>query len=206
MLVALSSCREIEPFTPPTEFSGYQINGTVETSGGMPLEGVPIRMFYQFGARVVPEDTARVFISEAADSIRIFVYDSEGRPVRRFDVPDAVGWLPRNIWDERDSTNATVKNGLYTISVSIDGQTVKQYTWLVDGKICATSDANGEFSITNRHLPLGKIANRYDDQGQFFGAYIILSSVHLRASHAGVERIHILQLTRDQITRVRIIF
>src|SRR5712692_8620042 len=113
----VSSCREIEPVSPGQVFSGYQINGIVTNASGIPLEGIELRLFYEYGVRYPAQDTAQLFVSDSVNTIQAEVFDGEARLVRSFSIARFTGYLRRKIWDEKDSTSQSVKSGLYTIIV-----------------------------------------------------------------------------------------
>lgn len=205
LAIVLSSCREIEPVSPQVPFSGYQIEGIVTTSNGFPLEGVEIRLFYQYGNQFPAQDTGCVFVPDSVNNIQAAVSDFDGNIVRRFTVPNLFWCIPRNIWDGRDSTSALMKNGLYTIAVYFNGSLAKQYKWLVDARLTAVTNGNGQFLIPKCCLPVEEIVDLYDSLGAYDGTFDITSEVALRASTTNARRTVFLTLLKDRITRINII-
>lgn len=202
--VAFLSCREIEPFSPPTVFSGYQLEGNVTTANGFPLQGVEIRLFYLNGNRYPARDTTRLLVTDSIAVIQAIVMDSVNSIVRRFSVLPQTGYLPRRLWDEKDSTGAEVKNGLYTIRVYFNGYLVLQYRWLVDERLTAVTNANGQFLIPKRCLPVGEIVDRYNSLGEYDGTFDITEDIVLHVATSSAQRTVFLTLRKDQITRILI--
>lgn len=202
--VALSSCREIEPVAPGGTFSGYQLNGIVTNSSGIPLEGIEFRMFYEYVNGFSARDTGRVLVADTVSAIQVDVFDSEGNRVRSFPVVPSPGYLRRNIWDQKDSTTGDVKSGLYTIIVYLNGFFARQYTWLVDGNVSAVTDQNGQFTIPKNCLPIGNVVDLYDSLGSYVGTSQIIATIRLVVSSPSLPGFILVTLFFNQITRISI--
>ena len=196
----LSSCREIEPVSPGEMFSGYQLNGIVTNSSGIPLEGIEFRMFYEYVNGFSPRDTGRVLVSDTVTAIQVEVFDSEGSRLRSFSVVPSPGYLQRNIWDQKDSTARDVKSGLYGIIVYFNGNFARQYTWVVDGNVSAVTDRDGQFTIPKSCLPIANIVDLYNPQGSYTGTSEIIATIRL--SSPGVPGSIFVTLSLNQITRI----
>ena len=200
IVVVLTCCREIEPFSPSGPFFGYQVNGIVTNANGVPLEGVSLRLFYEYGGRYAALDTAQLRVYDTLNTIRVEVFDADDKLVRWFTVLPYSGYLQRNVWDEKDSTASDVKSGLYRMLVYFNTSLVKQSRWLVDGKVSAVTDVSGQFSILNSSLPVGEIVDLYDQQGSYFGTYEILPTIRLVVPSAPGSVL--VTLFQNQITRI----
>ncbi len=202
---ALSSCREIEPLPRGEVFYGYQLNGVVTNSSGIPQAGIEFRMFYQYLNGFSPRDTDRVLVLDTVSAILVEVFDSENNRLRSFPVFPSPGYVQRNIWDQKDSTSRDVKSGLYTIRVYLNGSFARQYAWLVDGNVTAVTDLDGQFTISKSSFPIGYIVDLYDTQGFYTGTSEIIATIRLVISSPSVPGFILVTLALNQITRINII-
>jgi hypothetical protein len=206
LVCAVCSCRDIQPFSPSGSISGYRVEGAVTDGAGRGLAGAEVRMFYEFGARVAPLDTSRVMVQNPNSQVEIEVFGPDGQFVRRFTVHMNAGPVPRNIWDEKDSSSSFVENGTYQLNVFVNGSFVKPYPWLVDGKVSAVTDSTGSFAIPGFRLPVGEGVDLYKASGEYDGTYRIDTQIVLEARYSGFQRSGRVVLLRGQITRVSISF
>ena len=206
VVLGLSSCREVETFSPDSSgLSGYQLEGNVVTQSGFPLQGVEVQLFYQPGNLYVAQDTARIPVPDSTTAIDVAVVSYDGKFIRSFSVSPAYQTLPRNLWNEKDSSGADAKNGIYFIRVSFNHVFARQYEWLVDGHVTATTDDQGQFVIFPRSLPIGSIVDLYDSSGVYQETADIAADILVRARSQTSQRTGYVTLTRDQITRITIV-
>lgn len=204
--VCALSCREIEPFSSPGFFRGYQLEGSVTAQSGFPLQGAEIQLFYEYGNDFPPLDTAEIVIPDSVTVIEARIVTYEVNAVRNFSLPTTNRRLKRNLWDERDSTGVNVNNGLYLIRLFFNGAFSVQYTWLVDSHITAVTDVNGQFVISQTSLPIGAIVNLYDSSGAYSSTRDITADIVLRVFFGNVRRTTPpLTLAKDEITRIMIV-
>ncbi len=195
-------CREIEPFPSQTDIEGYRIEGTVTDAGGRALQGATIQMFYAFSTLLPPLDTSRVAVVNPGTRINVDVLSTDSFIIRNFEFTTSPGYLPHNIWNGLDNNGQQVKNGAYTIVVSLNGVEKKRSDWLIDGQIIATTDAEGKFFISKNNLPIGRIVDIYSVSGTYTGTYQITHVVFLRAGYNGMEIEAQVVLVLDQTTRI----
>jgi len=180
-LLALSSCREITPVESLTAISGYQLDGTVTTKDGRPLDSVAVRVnyFYQL-TQQTPLDTVRVRVGDSAHAITIGVYTPDGRRVRTIysgHLPP--GWFPRYTWDEKDDSGAFAPSGKYLMRYTEAGAVVKTVPWLADGHPTALTNVAGQFTLRGGQIPAGEVFDLYYYDGRYDGTYLVLPKVHL---------------------------
>ena len=60
------SCREVQPFESVQTIGGYQLDGEVTTSIGVPVEGVDVRLYFNYQyISDAPGDTQTVYVRDA---------------------------------------------------------------------------------------------------------------------------------------------
>jgi hypothetical protein len=200
-LVTLS-CREIQPVLPPVTVHGYQINGTVSTSNGIPLDSVDVRLYYRYQLfSTSPIDTQTVYVADSTKILDISVYTVNNVFVRNlFFGFRRIGVVPRARWDGVDDDGKAVPSGKYIIRYVVDTAIVKQSATVVEGHSTAMSDATGRFTITNDHFPIGDIFDFYDSQGAYVESDMIISNVDLELRKSNLYETYPVELINNQIT------
>ena len=202
MLTALA-CRDIRPPTAPGGISGYRLDGIVADNAGFPVAGAAVYVYYSADdAGPGPIDTVKVVVTDSTKTVDISVYTTAYRFVRTpyfgFRSP---GPIPRFTWDGHDENGQLVGSGMYLIGYQI-GDTVYKYSRIVvDGLATDTTDGNGRFSITQDHLPVGKIFDSYDGTGAYTSTLRISPDVSIILRKGGVESsLTTIPLVKDQVT------
>lgn len=202
--VLLSSCREIQPLDSRSAIQGYQLEGTVTSSNGIPVDGVDVRLYYSYqyisATRV---DTQIVRVTDPTRPVGVSVYSSNFNFVRELFLGYMpVGVVPRWPWDGNDQNGNPVPSGKYLVRYSVDTAIVKFSPVIVEGHITVKSDAAGEFILNSRFLPIGERFDLYDQFEQFAGAYQVLPRIHLTLRKGNVHATYRdIPLTRNTITR-----
>jgi len=205
--LALAGCREVGPYSPnsSSSFHGYQLQGNVVTQSGFPLQGVELEVFYDFRSGYPAQDTTAIPVPDSTDTIEVSVFSDDGILVKTFVLPPVYTTLPRNIWNENDSSGVPVKSGAYFIRVYFDGAFARQYQWLVDGHVTAVTDDQGQFVITKLSLPIGIVCDLYDSAGTYRETAQITEEIFIRATRQGTVRTGYVTLAKDQITQITIV-
>ncbi len=196
------SCREIQPFTPPAVINGYQITGNVTTANGIALDSVDIRLYFNFAHYTnSPIDTQRVYVTDPSKTLDISVYDPKNVYIRNLFLGfRPVGIVPRAYWNGLDQYGKPAPSGSYNIRYVIDTAVVKQSAVIIDGHSTATTDAFGNFTITNEHFPVGQIIDRYDSAGAYIATDRILSNVILEFNKFNLHAVYEIELEPNQIS------
>ena len=205
LLGGVLGCQRELPFQASAEqpIVGYQIRGYVTDHLGVPLRGVRVAVWYDYGFvdTLQPPSTA-FFLDDPSKNVEVRVLDRyqkliailiEGRP--------PLG--PLNVdWDKKDAFGRLVPSGVYTVELTLSGVHKASYTVIVDGAVTAVTDSLGYYSIPDQNLPIGFYpVPRYSSyDSQFIGNYIITSSITLELyldTHRGTS----VSVTKNQITR-----
>jgi hypothetical protein len=194
-------CREIQPFGNPTPVQGYQINGTVSSSGGVPIDGVDVILDYYAEPETVPVDTQHVVLADSTLFVDISVYTPQNVFLRRlfggFRLP---GVVPRAQWDGLDVDGRRVPSGKYFIRYTVGSEIVKQVPTIIYFHSTAMTDPGGHFTITNDHLPIGELFDIYDTTGAYVETIRIVPDVILDFKKLSLDKTYDLLLTKNQIT------
>lgn len=200
--VIFFSCREIQPFNPPAVISGYQITGTVTTSNGIALDSVDIRLYFNYAHYDdSPIDTQRVYVTDPTHIVDISVYNTQNMYIRNLFLGfRSAGVVPRAYWNGNDQNGKPAASGMYTIRYVIDTAVVKQSAVVIDGRSTATTDAAGNFTISNTHLPVGQIIDMYDSSGIYIATNRVLSNVILEFNKLNLHAVYEVVLQHNQIS------
>ncbi len=200
-LVALN-CRDIQPVAGSFSIQGYQINGTISTPNGVPIDSVSVILYYYYVLSYAPPlDTQRVVITDSAQFVDITVYSIHSTPVQHlFAGIQPPGVVSRAQWDGLDSTGKAVPSGKYFIQYKVGSTVEKRSPVLIDGHTTTMTDLSGTFTITNDHFPVGDFFDIYSSDGTYDKTIQIAPEVDLEFLKVGVDRVYTIQLTKDQIT------
>ena len=198
------SCREVQLLDVDITISGYQLNGTVTTPNGVPVEGVTVRLFYEeVYAGSAPIDTQQVIVTNASKPVDIAVYTPNYQFVRQLFLGyQPVGVLGRWTWTGYDQNDKLVPSGKYLIRYVVDTVIVKYSPVLVDGHLTAVTDGFGRFTISAAQLPVGQLFDFYDQVNSYQGTYEVIPVIDLILRKSSTQTIHqAIGLTKDRITK-----
>src|SRR5262245_15858946 len=69
------SCWDVNPFQDTRSIQGYQLNGTVTTNDGIPIEDVDVLLTYNYDAvSDTPADTQQVNVTKPMSFVDVGVY------------------------------------------------------------------------------------------------------------------------------------
>jgi len=201
----LPSCRDIQTFQMLSLIQGYQLNGTVTSMNGIPLDSVVVRLYYGYDiVSYDPVDTQRVVVTDSTRIVDVSVYTPELVFVRQlfFNYVHR-GPLPHFTWDERDEHGTLVPSGEYWIRYAIDTAVIKYSVVVIDGRITAATDGLGRFVIPGEHLPVGTVFDAYTPENIYDVTLRVKAEVNLVLFKAGLQAEYpSVQLKKDQITTV----
>jgi hypothetical protein len=203
LCAVLPSCRDIQPFQSSIPAQGYQLNGTVTSSNGIPLDSVGVRLYYESDpVGYDPIDTQQVIVRDSTRIVDVAVYTPNLAFVKQlyFNYRPA-GPVPHFLWDERDQNGAPVPSGEYLIRYAIDTLVVKYSVVVIDGHTTATTDGFGRFTITAAHLPVGVEFDAYTPDNTYDMTRRVGPAVDLIFYKGGLQvEYRVVQLKKDQIT------
>ncbi|TLY33310.1 MAG: hypothetical protein E6K56_01170 [Ignavibacteria bacterium] len=199
----LFSCRDIQPFQTTSSIQGYQLDGTVTSPNGIPLDSVVVRLFYNYDVvSDTPIDTQKVIVTDPNKIVDVAVYTPDYAFVRQL----FLNYLPRGsvphfLWDGRDLHGAIAPSGEYLVRYAIDSVIFKYSIVVVGGNVSATTDPLGHFVLTGDRLPVGTVFDSYTPDNVYDRTLqvrsdleLILVRLNLRADYPSV------QLKKDQRT------
>jgi hypothetical protein len=200
----IPSCRDVQPFSGEVVIAGYQLDGTVTTLNGVPVDSVMVTLFYNFDpVGTTPLDTQKVIVQGMTRMVDITVLT----PRRAFVRELFHGWvLPgtevqRARWDGTDTAGSLVPSGKYLIRYTVDTQVVKYTPTVVDGGPTAFTDTAGRFSITADHLPIGEYFDLYRKDGSFYGVFMVEPVLSLEFERGGLRSVYpSVDIAQDKIT------
>jgi len=203
LFVVFLSCREIQPFDQFIPIQGYQLNGTVTTPNGIPLDSVEVRLWYTYRLyQTTPLDTVQVVVTDSTKIVYVAVYTQDFIFVKElFFGFRRTGVLPRFPWDEKDSEGKFVPSGKYFVSYSYDNVVVKDVPYIAEGHTTTVTDRNGRFSLTNANLPIGEAADFYRSNGQYEGTFVVMREILLEFVKGGAHNTYRVVLERDKLIR-----
>ncbi len=181
LCTAILSCRDIQRFQDTTSIQGYQLNGTVTTPNGVPIEQVDVRLYYDYDfVSDSPSDTQQVAVTASLSLVDVAVYTVKYEFVRQifFDYR-TTGTVPRYRWNGRDRNGNVVPSGKYLIRYVVDTTIIKYSPWLVEGHSTDTTDTRGGFTLTSDRLPVGDVFDLYDSFNVYIGTYKVLPSIDI---------------------------
>lgn len=178
--VALS-CREVLPVEADVVINGYQLDGTVTTTDGMPLDSVSVVLYYScMPVSLSPLDTIQVNVTDSTKIVYVAVFDVNNSRVRklyqRYRHP---GPVPRFSWDERDDGGQFVPSGKYWIEYVYGDTLVKAVPYLAEGHVTTMTNSIGEFTIPTERLPVGELFDFYNDDGSYDATYQVFPQIDL---------------------------
>lgn len=203
-IVTMPGCRDTSLVNTTGSVDGYRIEGTVLDGLDQPINNVPVSLYYS------PD-----FISNTPEPVREYTLESPGEFVN-IDVYDDENTLVRNLysgtpgaptiyvpWDQRRNSGSLVGSGIYTVRVTVGGNLRHSYVEFVNGRVTAQTDANGVFTISDLHLPIGySPVPIYSTQGTFTGIYRVTNLVYLEFNVGGIIYSHSILLTAGRIFRL----
>ncbi len=176
------ACREVLPLESEPVISGYQLNGSVTTINGTPIDSVQVQLYYNYTyAGDLPTDTVQVVVVNSSKILDIAVYTPSFQFVRQLFLGfRPAGVVPRVQWDGIDLHGVHVPSGKYLIRYVVDTAIVKYSPVLIDGARSATTNAAGTFSLASDRFPIGESFDIYDDfTGRYQGTYTVTSTIDL---------------------------
>jgi hypothetical protein len=186
------ACRDILPFTDESSIQGYQLNGAVTTPNGVPIDSVDVSLYYDYDfISDTPVDTLRVVVTKPLSFVDIAVYTSDLKFVRQlfFDYR-TTGVVPRAHWNGRDMNGRIVPSGKYLVRYAVDTAIVKYSPVIIEGKVTASTDAKGLFTLTPDRFPIGDVVDLYDVSDVYIGTYSVSSSVDIELQKLTLRRVY----------------
>ncbi|MDI6766529.1 MAG: hypothetical protein QME52_06875 [Bacteroidota bacterium] len=184
---------------------GYQLNGIVMTSNGIPLDSVMVRLFYRYDyVRSTPLDTVQIYLPALGYEINVSVWRDSTQYIRTlYSGTWSTGYLPRFRWDGKDTNLIQMPSGKYFIRCIINNRIIKETPVVLDGSITAITNNNGRFTITDTNLPIGEQFDIYRSNGTFYGVYRVSSTValefHIQEVYAEYPTV---DLQKNQVTNL----
>lgn len=197
------SCRDFQPFEASIPITGYQLDGTVTTPNGIPLDSVQVILWYTYSLyRTTPLDTIQVVVTDSTKILYVAVYTSNFRYVRKlFFSFHRTGVVPRFPWNEKDDNGNFVPSGKYIIRYVYDTTIVKDVPHIAEGHPTAMTDARGRFSLTNANLPIGEIADFYYSNGDYEGTLRVQNDIILEFVKGEARNVYRVALQRNKLVR-----
>jgi len=204
--VLIVSCREYQPFDTPVQVTGYELSGKVISANGLALGGVLVTLkyyYYEYGTN--PLDTTQIIIpGTPIKFMSVNVYTPQNRLIKELynDYPDP-GVFPRQHWNEKDNTGHFVTSGKYIIRYVYDNQVVKETPTIVEGRVTATTDLYGEFTLSGSMLPVGDMFDIYDgdNPSTYYGVFKVSSRLQLLLSKGTAVSHKEIEVQKDKLTR-----
>ncbi|MFH0991772.1 MAG: hypothetical protein V1799_17325 [bacterium] len=201
-LFALSGCeREIPVASSNSSTQGYRIEGFILDGMGKPLSRVPIRLSYFIDFVDTLNRPSRFFVTDTTAIIRVAAYTMENQLLKILFQGRAVKGEFKAGWDETDSLNAPVLNGVYTIQYFIG--TTKKYadTVLINSHIVTQTDSIGYYVIPQQLLPMGYFPIPIlNSSGKWIGRGEIAPYVRLDLLLNPEHRLYV-DVKKDRVTR-----
>jgi hypothetical protein len=182
LCVASFSCREIEPFYGSQNIQGYQVDGILTTSNGIPIEGARVELYYYYRYNSEQSvDSVQAVVTDSSQMIDVSVYTTDYEYLKTLYSGRAgmTGLIPYYVWDGKDWHGDTLPSGKYLIRYVIDNTIIKYSTTILEGHVSAVTDYRGMFSISNEHLPIGELFDVYFLSGQFYASYQVEERIEL---------------------------
>jgi hypothetical protein len=203
LIVLALGCREIQPLDVSTVIEGYELDGTVTTVNGVPIEGVSIRLWYDY--RYVgdsPADTVTVVVTDSTKIVDVAVYTPDLRFVKQLFLGyRPTGPLSRFRWDGLDQFGGPAPSGKYLVRYAVDTVVVKFTPVVIDGRVTAVTDARGRFTLKGSQLPVGEVFDFYLGPNAYEGTYAIAPLIGLDLLKSSrVKRYGSITLLKNRIT------
>jgi hypothetical protein len=203
-LMALSwSCREVLPLEISSPITGYQLDGTVTTSNGVPVSGVEVVLYYEKDLTgTQPTDTASVVVRDPTKPVDVAVYTEKLQFVRQLFLGyKPAGVLPPMLWNGTDKNGAPVPSGKYVIRYVVDTAIVKFSPVLVEGHTTTVTDQLGHFTLNADRLPIGETFDLYSSTNAYVGTYQVVPSVDIILRTASSRMAYLtIDLLLNQVT------
>ncbi|MBI3364831.1 MAG: hypothetical protein HY033_07985 [Ignavibacteriae bacterium] len=199
------SCRDILPLQPSNSTRGFQLNGTVTTPNGIPLDSVDVRVFYNYDlVQTTPIDTQQVLVKDPSRIVDVAVYTPDYQFVRQLYLSYwPVGPVPRFTWDGHDADGALVPSGKYLIRYVVDTLIVKYSTVIIDGHRTTTTDPKGRFTLSAARLPVEEMFDHYRSNNTYEGTYRVLPEIDLVFTKSPLSKTYTgVSLDKNRITTV----
>ena len=197
------SCRDIQPFEPPSQIVGYFLEGTVTSSNGVPISDVDVKLYYT-NKRVggTPIDTQLVVVTSATHIVDVAVYTAGYAFVRQLFLGyRSPGVLPVYRWNGLDENGASAGSGKYLIRYVVDTSIVKYSPVIIDGQLTARTDIFGHFTLGMKNLPIDERFDIYDSFGVFYGVYEVEPEIEIGLRKFTTSRRYTsIALTKDKTT------
>jgi len=201
----LFSCREYYPFDAPVRVTGYQISGKVISADGVPMRNASVKVRYYYDEySATPLDTSRIIISGTPKYMVVVVVTPEDKQVKQLYAGYPSGGIfPRLSWNELNDSGQYAPSGKYIIRYTYGTDVVKETPYVAENHVTTTTDANGEFLLTNNALPIGEVFDIYDTDNPsvFYGAYKIYTVVRLIITKGNLVASSDVQLEKNTLTR-----
>jgi len=199
----LFSCRDIQPFQSTSSIQGYQLDGTVTSPNGIPLDSVIVRLYYNYDVvSDAPIDTQQVIVTDPNKIVDVAVYTPNYVFVRQL----FLNYLPRGpvphfLWDGHDLHGAVAPSGEYLVRYAIDTVVVKYSIIIIDGNASATTDPLGHFVLKGDRLPVGTIFDLYTPDNVYDRTLQVRSDLELILIRLSLRAVYpSVQLKKDQRT------
>jgi len=211
LMIAGLTCREIQPFSaqPDAGFQGYQLNASVTTIGGVPVDSVLVRLSYNHvSVGLSPVDTQNDIVSNPNQILDVRVFSPAFEQVRKlFTGTHPVGIVPRYNWDGLGDDGNPVPSGKYLVRYSLDALIVKYSTVVISGTVAALTDAQGFFTIPSARLPIGLVYDEYSPDDVYLGTAQILPFAVIELGRPPSPTIvrRVVPLQKDRVTEASFI-
>ncbi len=199
------SCREIQPYQPVTTIQGFQLDGIVTSSNGIPLRNVQIILLYYYDYySTTPVDTEKVIVQPTTRVVDIAVYTVAHTLVRQIFLGyHAPGPLAPVVWDGLDAKGNYAPSGEYLMRYALDGVVIKYSPLVVDGNVTATTDSTGKFSVGGSNLPVNAVFDAYFSNGTYDASYIVMPEVDIVLRSGSTQKLYAaIELATDQVTTI----
>lgn len=176
------SCREIIPFQDTTGVQGYQLNGTLASANGIPIQDADVLITYNYDfISDSPVDTQQVYVTRPTSLVDIAVYTPTYDFVRQifFDYR-TTGPVPHYYWNGRDRYGNLAPSGKYLIRYAVDTTIVKYVPWILEAHRIAVTDARGRFTLSGSQLPVDDVFDIWNNTNTYIGTYSVAPSINLR--------------------------
>ncbi|MCI0563338.1 MAG: hypothetical protein MN733_33090 [Nitrososphaera sp.] len=207
ILFSLMGCEREFPATPGEETEGYEIAGRVTDALGNPIADVSIKVYYDFEfVDYDPPVEPYYEVENSSETIRVSVYDGDDNLIRTlYNGTHPLGEMSI-AWDKRLFSGSLAPSGVYAVRVIIAGEVRKEYFVTVDETITAVTDANGEFRLVNKNLPVGFYpVPLYYPNEEYAGQHRITNFVALEFIYDNTSfRAVYVSLNRGSVSRVNI--
>ena len=198
----VAGCREFVPYAPPTSVSGYAVQGRVVIPDGIPVYGDSVVVDFNYDLLSLTRmDSTYIFVGDPPLTLLVKAFTPAGKVVRTiYAARPEPGYIYRKLWDEKDDSGKFVAPGLYYIKYIYNNDTLKSVPYLVDNRLAALTDVNGDFYLGPQNLPVGTAFDVYlYDDTTYIGTYAVDPAVDLVFTSAHLQDVYETDLSPNQI-------